>query len=870
MTILQEIQKWSEGLPAWQQDAIARLFNKGKLDISDFDDLYSLLKSAHGINDPKGRVASKLAAGQVSAPQAANSVVRLAAIKNLRHVNALAEEQTLTFQTDGLTVIYGNNGSGKSGYSRALKRACRARDRSESILPNAKLAPNQVGKPEAEFDLIINGQPIPTKWIEGTPAIDALSSIAIFDSRCARAYLDDEGDFTYVPYGLDILEELAKACTKLKAMLDEEGLKNAVNSGVYAHLANSSTAVGNLVAALSAKTKPADIEALAILSNDELVKRIEIEASLKEGNPKDKAQQLTLCSGRFANLAKRCSDKLAIVDEAAVTKLRSMIDASKTARSLADIAANQFKQAPGQLPGTGGTAWQELFEAARKFAAESHVGEEFPHLKPESQCPLCQQLLGDAAERLVAFDTFIQQEAEKLARNRKAEAVEVFNVIVKSDLSIVMEAQLRTEIAAFDEGLAKICDEFQAALLTRQDAIKKASGDGTWDFIGEEPASPAPKLSKLATKFAEDAATLLQAADENARIALEKELKELNDRIALSQAKGAVLDAITKFGYAAKLKNCEPDVRTNTITIKSNELNEQVVSKNLADALNAEFKLLGVDELHVDINTKVVKGKAYHKLIIKLPGAKLPKDILSEGEQRAIAIASFFAEVSVGKGLGGIVFDDPVSSLDHQRRSNVVQRLVQEASKRQVIVFTHDLYFMCLIEKSACQTKTPYVMSSLRKTADGFGVTVDGVPFDGSPVKARVATLRTMQGECLAMHKAGNTDEAAEKVRHCYGLLRMAWERAVEELLLNGVIWRFDAGVSTQALREVAVEDSDYHTIYAAMSKSSSYAAHDGATIAQVAPPHPNELGADIEMLEVWRAATVARKDKLKENRPKY
>ncbi|OGT88368.1 MAG: hypothetical protein A2286_05145 [Gammaproteobacteria bacterium RIFOXYA12_FULL_61_12] len=869
MTILQEIQKWSVALPSWQQDAIVRLFNKGKLDIADFDDLYALLKSAHAISDPIGRVASKLAAGQVTAPQAANSVVRLTALKNLRHVNALAEKQTLTFKEDGLTVIYGNNGSGKSGYTRALKRACRARDQSESIFPNAKLTPNQVGKPEAEFDLVINGQPITTKWEDGTPALDALSNIAIFDSRCARAYLDEEGDFAYVPYGLDILEELAKACAKLKAMLDEEGRKNAVSSAIYAHLANSSTVVGKLITSLSGKTKPAAVEALVTLSNEEETKRLEIETSLKEGNPKDRAQQLTLLSGRFANLAKRCTDTLAFVNETEVTILHGLIDASKAARAAADIAANQFKQTPGQLPGTGGTAWQELFEAAKKFAAESHIGEEFPHLKAESQCPLCQQTLGDAAERIVTFDAFIQQEAEKLARDKKAEAVEKYNAIVKADLTISMEPELRTEINAADEALAKACNDFQAGLTSRQISIKKACGDGAWDLVSGEPVNPASKLVALANQFSENAATLLQAADENARIALEKELKELNDRFALSQAKAAVLDAIAKFDYAAKLKSCEADVKTNAITIKSNELNEQVVSKNLADELNAEFKLLGVDELHVDISTKVVKGKANHKLVIKLPGAKLPKDILSEGEQRAIAIASFFAEVNVGSGLGGIVFDDPVSSLDHQRRSNVVQRLVQEASKRQVIVFTHDLYFMCLIEKLAAQAQTPCVMSSLRRTADGFGVAVAGIPFDGSPVKTRVKALRAIQGECLAMHKAGNTDEASEKVRHCYGLLRMAWERAVEELLLNGVIWRFDTGVSTQALREVAVEDSDYHTIYAAMSKSSSYAAHDGAAIAQVATPHPDVLGADIDALEVWRVATEARKAKLRENRPK-
>ena len=45
----------------------------------------------------------------------------------VRHVNALAPDQRLTLHRVGLTIIYGDNGSGKSGYARILKKVCRAR-----------------------------------------------------------------------------------------------------------------------------------------------------------------------------------------------------------------------------------------------------------------------------------------------------------------------------------------------------------------------------------------------------------------------------------------------------------------------------------------------------------------------------------------------------------------------------------------------------------------------------------------------------------------------------------------------------------------------------------------------------------------------
>ncbi len=56
-----------------------------------------------------------------------------------------------------------------------------------------------------------------------------LSSLAVFDTRCARAYLDSEDDFSYVPYGLDVFEALAKVCKQLKAMVEAEQMQSAAD-----------------------------------------------------------------------------------------------------------------------------------------------------------------------------------------------------------------------------------------------------------------------------------------------------------------------------------------------------------------------------------------------------------------------------------------------------------------------------------------------------------------------------------------------------------------------------------------------------------------------------------------------------------------
>lgn len=102
MSILQEILVWTQSLPLWQSDAVARLLAKQTLTADDLEDLYALLKVEHGIPDSKDRKPKPLTADQIPAPVKATTHIELHAMKNMRHVNAVAENQHLAFGTAGL------------------------------------------------------------------------------------------------------------------------------------------------------------------------------------------------------------------------------------------------------------------------------------------------------------------------------------------------------------------------------------------------------------------------------------------------------------------------------------------------------------------------------------------------------------------------------------------------------------------------------------------------------------------------------------------------------------------------------------------------------------------------------------------------
>jgi len=869
LTILQEIHKWSLGLPSWQQDAIRRLYFDRTLSADDLEDLHAMAKAAHGIEDPDKRTPTMLATADVAAPPVADRLVQIVAIKNLVNVNALAENQSLPIGRTGLTVIYGENGAGKSGYSRVLKKACRARDQAEAILPDARKPPGKTQPPLADFDVILNGAPKQLSWIGGQDAPEELSEIAIFDSHCARAYVDNEGDFAYAPYGLDILEGLVKACTTVKAMATKELAANKPNLEPLSALARTPSRVGRLLSELSASTKAKDIEELSTLTEEELAKLETLNKALAEADPKQKAQALRLRASRFTGLANRIDAALALVDDSKVRSLHELVEKSNRAKQAAQLASKQFKETPGFLSGTGGEPWEALFEAARTYAAISHAGHEFPNLPPDSACPLCQKSLGAAGvAKLIAFDTFIQHEAEKAAKETKAKATVAYRAIDHAALDLAIDEALDEELQeAFPETYGDFA-VFQKAMQERRTAAMQASGATVaWESIAALPANPSGILVDKAKALSAEAKALEDTMDVKARAEMVHQQAELDARAKLAEIKAIAVEALDKLLHNARLKACIDGISVTGISRKSTDLSEKMATQEVVDVLNAELRNLNVHELQVAMKPESPKGKTQYKLRLQLPGGGTPSAILSEGEQRAIAIASFLAEVKLGKGLGGIVFDDPVSSLDHRRRWHVASRLVEEARHRQVIVFTHDIYFLCIVQQQAGLAHATVSTQCIGRGPAGFGVQTDRLPFDTLSTSKRVKALRQMRDDMAKAHNSGDATEATRLSREAYSHLRMAWERGVEEVLLQSTVTRFDEGVSTQRLRGVVVEDGDYDAVNAGMTKSSKFSGHDPAMAAHLPTPHPDELRDDIDKLETWRTSVEARKSAIEARR---
>ena len=116
MSALTDIVQWSTGRPAWQRDALRRLVRQGAISREDVDELARMAKEQCGIVGDEPALQPEPLCHDHLPGAATAQPVSLVSIANAENVNALAREQTLEFQPAGLTVIYGDNASGKSGY----------------------------------------------------------------------------------------------------------------------------------------------------------------------------------------------------------------------------------------------------------------------------------------------------------------------------------------------------------------------------------------------------------------------------------------------------------------------------------------------------------------------------------------------------------------------------------------------------------------------------------------------------------------------------------------------------------------------------------------------------------------------------------
>ena len=337
---------------------------------------------------------------------------------------------------------------------------------------------------------------------------------------------------------------------------------------------------------------------------------------------------------------------------------------------------------------------------------------------------------------------------------------------------------------------------------------------------------------------------------------IKAELLELQARQQLGKHLDKVLAEIQRKKKFAAYGLCINDTHTQGITTKSGVLTKEVVTKKLQKSFAEELDKLRFHHVEVELQEAGGKrGNFYHKVVLKRAPMIIVPKVVSEGEARCLSIAAFFAELSTADEASAILFDDPVSSLDYKWRGAVAERLVEEAKTRQVIVFTHDIVFLLTLRQFAEKQGIDHIDQHVwQQHAIGAGICEAELPWIAMPVKKRIGFLKNAWQAADKLFRDEQQKMYEREATHIYGLLREAWERGLEEVLLEGVVERFRTGVQTQQIGKLSdITDGDCQELDEGMTKCSKWlTGHDHAPAAKEDVPEPDELKADIELLDTW------------------
>lgn len=785
-----------------------------------------------------------------------NKSLRIEYLNKICGVNAIKDDTSLEFGSSNLSVIYGTNGAGKSGFARLLKHACGARHKAD-LHPNVFVDTPAI--PSAEILVSKDGQQSSLAWSLNGGSIAELRHVHVFDTHTATGYVNGKNECTYESRKMRFISGLVYVCDEVAKILDER--KHALVKTVPAMPVEfAETDAMNFVAKLNQSTTETAITVACDFTADEANERLTLETTLKQTDVQQRLKELGEEQKRVAHLRQEMESLLnGLSDERLSEVVALRKDAELKRKAANEDAAKVFADSP--LNGVGQEAWRLLWNQARIYSeALAYPQLLFPVVEDESRCVLCQQLLDTQAKaRLLGFESFIKQGLDASAT--VAEQLLTNQLGALPLIPAQEDWSLKTSLLKLDE---RMRDQLLDEITIRRKAFIEVTDMSQVRSINATIVVLA--LNALDEKLAHEAKFLQELQQAGKREELEKRLKALRAKEWLSQQQSAIRSEVSRRIAVAKLDSAEALVKTHALTTKKNELAQEELSKGYKIRFEEELKRLGGIRIPVEpVPQKEGKGKITFELRLKGAKRNTPTHVvLSEGENRIIALAAFLADMTAVELSTPFVFDDPISSLDQDFEERVIDRLVELAKTRQVIIFTHRLSFLTLIEEAVKHAKdaakaanltyaVELRVTAIRSLGIHKGIVGDLGIRDGSPKKGFTTIQNNELPALRKLYDNGNVDEFDGRAKKICSEFRILLEYTVERVLLNNIVKRFRRSITTMncisSLAKISIADCEL--IDGLMTKYSCFE-HSQPVDVAVTLPAPDELHQDVQSVLTW------------------
>ncbi len=831
-----EIIEWLKSLKGWQTELAYRILTQENISNKYIDEIIAMLKN----NDS---FVSKDFPNVLNTTQSRK--IRLKSIEDISNIESLAPRNPLKIE-DGknLVVIYGANGTGKSGYTKIIKKAS-GKPRANTLKTNVFSKNKNTGK--CTFKYTIGGVDFTKEWQANSSPIEELSQIDVFDTSTGEGYLKEANTIAYTPPFLALFESMSHYYGVISRKLTLE--KDSLNS-LLPKVPNNyiGTGAANQYNKLNKKHNQNNLSSILVWSEDDNKKKTSLEDRLKEKDPAKAANERRNQKIELDKIILDILNAKSLTSKESISEIKTLkenaIKKRKIAQDGAVIISNK-----SEIEGVGSLVWKSLWESAKAFSLnEAYKSKPFPVTDDNARCVLCHQPLDqDAKNRLNAFESFINSRLESDAMNAEKLYDEKVKKLPKSLENDILTTKCKA--ANIEDSWVEVLIRFWSYIDKRSELIR--TNKDVIDDYDERIEEIVSDLKSISEKYEKE--TIQYESDSKLfdRTKAEKELLDLNSKKWCTEQKLLILQEIERLKKVSTFEDWIAQTNTRSVTIKADTISEVVITDEYVARFNKELKKLGADKIKVEINkTSATKGVVKHALKLKGVSDIKPEDVLSEGENRIIALAAFLADVSGGNNENPFVFDDPISSLDQTFEEKTVERLIELSNDRQVIIFTHRLSLLGQLNE---KSNSDIQIIGIRTEHWGSGEIGDTQLFAKKTDKA----LNQLKNDKISKAKKLYASEGYEAY-YAYGKMlcsdiRILVERIVECDLLADVIQRYRRAVNTMGkvdkLAKIKKEDceliNDFMTKY-------SYFEHSQPSETPVEIPEPILIEKDIDTLITW------------------
>lgn len=778
---------WANHQDEWVRATVRQVLSTGRaLSDDDLDTAYALFRQEKGLDERTMAAEPDLAV--IATEDEAELPLVITRLSDVMGVNAIVTGSVIEPHA-GMTILFGENGTGKTGYSRIFKALAGSRT-ADTILGD--IAASEEVAQTAKVEYAVGPDAKTLAWA-GEQGIAPFTRMSIFDSPAVNFHVDDDLEYVYVPTVLSLFNHVNTALKGVHDRVDEaiRGLGSG-STTLLTRFPREST-VYPLIETLGASTDLAGLEARADRGTD-IDQRIDILRRAVAALEADTLSTQISERQRTERMLSQASAAAATLEAVDVRALNSLV--ARLAELQQDYRAFRSELfAAADLPADPEETWDAFVASGEAYRL--HLDALGVH--DSGRCLYCRQELDAPAKALVAkYREYLSDRISSdiaADEERLREMTGPVLVVRMPDVDAFIDDHENEEdrpahyasVAAIRSAVASAAAKIRAR--EPLDTAEVAEVTTSRAAVDSVLASLAAQVEDLKTQSEHRSDALRNKKNELAELTAAGELGKSWPTIRTQVERAKETDRLRVLGGKFTALG-------RSVTELAKAASDQLINHNFEHLFAEECKALRAPDLRVEFVGR--QGRAHRRKT--LGGRHKPSKILSEGEQKVLALADFLAEARLAGITAPIIFDDPVSSLDHRRINEVARRIASLADDDQVIVFTHDIFFATTLLSLFETSRRCSYFQITDEEGKGKVTRASGPRWDS------LGNLKTSINKTIEAARASDGEARSALVREGYDWIRSWCEVFTETELLAGVSQRYQPNIRMTTLSSIKTE----------------------------------------------------------------